>query len=192
MTLLVRIVPLLCAALVAAPPAARAQSATDLAAGTRVRVVEPAAGRIVGTIAGVRGDTLLVASRGGVHALPVSSIRTLQVSRGRPPRLASALEGGALGLLTGTAGAIGGILLADLTVNQDCEREEDPLLCLSTGQWVLLGVMIGAPMGAASGAVLGFAFPRERWRSIPVAAAPALTLHPRGGGVQVGITLRVP
>lgn len=192
MKILVPLTMFVCAALAAAPPAARAQSRAELAAGTRVRVAEHAARPLVGTVTQVRGDTLLVLARGEVHALPLSSIRSLQVSRGRPPRLASALEGGAIGLLSGAIGGAASLALPSLVVPDDCGREQDGLLCFSTGEWALLGVLLGAPLGAASGAVAGFVFPRERWRSITAGSAPALTGPPRAEGLQVGFSLRTP
>lgn len=187
-----RVSPLVCAALLAIAPAVRAQPADALSAGTRVRVSAPATGRLVGTITEVRRDTLLVLARGKVHALPVSSIRALQVSRGRPPRLASALEGGAIGLLTGAVGGAASLALPSLVVPDACDREGDGVLCFSTGEWALLGVVIGAPLGAASGAVAAFISPRERWRSVTARSAPALTVQPQAAGVRVGLSLTVP
>lgn len=187
-----RILPFACAALLGVPAAVRAQTVADLSAGTRVRVAAASTGRLVGTVAGVRGDTLLLMSREGVHALPLSTIRALQVSRGRPPRLAGAVEGGAIGLATGVAGGVAGALIADLALPDRCDTGESDLLCFSTGEWALIGAMVGAPFGAASGAVAGFVFPRERWRSVTAGAAPALRVQPRPSGVRVGLSFTTP
>jgi hypothetical protein len=184
--------PLVCAALLAVAPAVRAQSTDELSAGTRVRVAAPATGRLVGTITEVRRDTLLVLARGEVHALPISSIRTLQVSRGRPPRLASALEGGAIGLLTAAISGGGSLALASLVMPDSCDGEGGGVLCFSTGEWALVGVAIGAPLGAASGAVAGLIFPRERWRSVTARNARAVTVQPQAAGVRVGLSFTVP
>lgn len=192
MKVFTRIFPLWSAALLATAPAVQGQSTADLPAGTRVRVVEQATGRLVGTVTEVRRDTLLVLARGEVHALPISSIRTLQVSRGRPPRLASALEGGAIGLLTGAIGGAASLAIPSLVVPDACDREGDGVLCFSTGEWALVGVVIGAPLGAVSGAVAGFVFPRERWRSVTDRTTPAVTVHPEAAGVRVGLSLTVP
>lgn len=189
---LARIFPLLGAALLTVAPAVQGQSAADLPAGTRVRVAEPATGRLVGTVTEVRRDTLLVLARGEVHAVPISSIRTIQVSRGRPPRLASALEGGAIGLLTGAIGGAASLAIPSLLAPDACDREGDGVLCFSTGEWALVGVVIGAPLGAASGAVAGLIFPRERWRSVTPRTAPAVTVQPEAAGVRVGLSLTVP
>lgn len=175
-----------------AEPAVAQSSAADLAAGTRVRVVEPGSGRLVGTVSGVRGDTLLVVAGGREHTLSIPSIRSLQVSRGRSPRLASALEGGAIGLLTGAIGGAASLALPSLVVPDSCDREGDGVLCFSTGEWALVGVVIGAPLGAASGAVLRFVSPRERWRPIATLGAPTITLAPQATGLGVGLSLAVP
>lgn len=188
---LARIFPLVGAALLAITPAVQAQSIADLPAGTRVRVAEPAAGRLEGTVTEVRRDTLLVLARGEVHALPISSIRTLQVSRGRPSRGASALQGGAIGLLTGAIGGAASLAIPSLLVPDACDREGDGVLCFSTGEWALVGAVIGAPLGAASGALVGMISPRERWRSVTARAAPALTVQPQAAGVRVGLSLTV-
>jgi hypothetical protein len=188
-----RVVWVVCAALLAAPAAVQAQAAEELAAGTRVRVAAPATGRLVGTVSEVRGDTLLVLSRRGVHALPLSSVRTLQVSRGRPTRLASALEGGAAGLVLGVVSGAAGAVLGDLTISDDdCNGGEDDLLCFSTGQWALIGALAGAPLGVAYGAVAGFVFPRERWRSVGVGSAPVLAVQPSAAGVGISLSIPTP
>jgi hypothetical protein len=188
-----RVVWVVCAALLAVPAAVRAQVMEELAAGTRVRVAAPATGRLVGTVSEVRGDTLLVLSRGGVHALPLSSVRTLQVSRGRPTRLASALEGGAVGLVLGIAGGAAGAVLGDLTTSDEgCDGSEDDLLCFSTGESALIGAVVGAPLGVAYGAVAGFVFPQERWRSIGVLSAPVLAVQPSATGLGISLSIPAP
>jgi hypothetical protein len=193
MKVFARIFPLLSAALLAVAPAVQSQSAADLPTGTRVRVAEQAPGRLVGTVTEVRGDTLLVLARGQVHAVPFSSIRTIQVSRGRPPRLASALEGGAIGLLTGAIGGAASLAIPSLLVPDACDREGDGVLCFSTGEWALIGVVIGAPLGAASGAVAGFVFPRERWRRVePAGTTPRLSVHSGAGGLRIGFSVPTP
>lgn len=173
-----------------AGPAAAQSSAADLPGGTRVRVAEQTTGRLVGTVTEVRGDTLLVLARGEVHAVPISSIRTIQVSRGRPPRLASALEGGAIGLLTGAIGGAALLAIPSLLVPDACDREGDGVLCFSTAEWALVGVAIGAPLGAASGALVGFLSPRERWRRVERAGnAPRLSVQSGSGGLRIGFSV---
>jgi hypothetical protein len=194
-TVLSRVLPFLCAGLLALPSAARAQTA-DLAPGTRVRVVDAGTGRVVGTVSAVRGDTLVVVSGKGEGArevaLSVSSIRRLQVSRGRPSRPLSALHGAGIGAVSGSVGGLLGMTAANLRYGGSCDGTADDLLCFSTGESALIAVMIGAPMGAVSGAALGFLFPQERWRSISTRHAPAFTVAPAGDAVQLGLSLRVP
>jgi hypothetical protein len=164
----------------------------ELAPGTRVRVAEPVAGRLVGTVTGVQGDMLLLFSGQRVHSLPISSIRAVQVSGGFSSRPASAVRGGAVGLLTGAAGGAAAAVLAGLVMGDgECGGGGD-LLCFNTGEWALVGAMVGAPVGAVSGAAFGFAFPRERWRSIGSGAPPRLTLRSQSGGLRAGLTLSAP
>lgn len=194
--MLSRIVLLVCAALLAAPAALRAQPFSEFAPGARVRVVDPATGRTVGTVQSVAGDSLVVLSGKGEDARTVtfslSSIRTLQVSRGKPSRPVSALQGAALGLLTGAAGGVAGTTIGYLSTQDDCDGSEDDWMCFSFAESTLLGVIIGAPMGAAWGAVAGFVFPQERWRSITVVNPPVLTVNGSPDGVQLGLSITLP
>ncbi len=195
-TVLSRVLPFLCAGLLALPSAARAQTAADLSPGTRVRVVDAGTGRVVGTVSAVRGDTLVVVSGKGESArevaLSVSSIRRLQVSRGRPSRPLSALQGAGIGAVSGSVGGLLGITAANLRYRGPCDGTADDLMCFSTGEWALVAMMIGAPVGAAWGAALGFVFPQERWHSISTRHAPAFTVAPAGDAVRLGLSLRVP
>jgi|GEM_PF-5162903 len=195
-TILGRLASLLCVCLLALPSALRAQSVADLSPGTRVRVVDLGTGRIVGTVSAVRGDTLVVlAGKGdGAHevALSVSSIRQLQVSRGRPSRAVSALQGAGIGMVTGALGGVAGATIGGMQSVEECRSGEEHALCFSTGQWTLIGVMVGAPFGAAWGAAAGFLFPQERWSSLPIRNAPAITVAPSGDALRLGVSLSVP
>ncbi|HTE19006.1 MAG TPA: hypothetical protein VK689_11585 [Armatimonadota bacterium] len=195
-TLLSRTLPFLCAGvLLAAPLALRAQSAAGLAPGTRVRVVDHATGRTVGTVSEVRGDTLVVLAGRGERrrevTLSVSSLRRLQVSRGRPSRPVSALQLGALGLVSGTVGGLAGATLPSLLSGERCDRRVDDL-CFTTGESVAIGLLVGAPMGFALGAVAGFLFPQERWHSLSLPNAPVVTVSGHGDGVRLGLSIPLP
>jgi hypothetical protein len=195
-TLVSRSLPFLCAGLLlAAPQALRAQSAADLAPGTRVRIVDPASGRVVGTVAERRGDTLVVLSGQGDReravTLSVSSIRRLHVSRGTPSRPVSALQFGALGLVSGSVGGLVGATVPNFVSGERCDPRVDEL-CFTTGESVVLGLIAGAPMGLAIGAVAGFLFPQERWRSVSLQNAPTVTVSGRGDGVQLGLSIPLP
>jgi hypothetical protein len=181
-----------CAALLAAPAVLRAQTVAELAPGARVRVVDPATGRIVGTVESVAGDNLVVRSGKGAVTLSLSSIRSVQVSRGTPSRPVSALRGAALGLVTGAAGGVAGATIGHLSHQENCDGGADDWMCFTMAESALFGVIIGAPMGAAWGAVAGFVFPRERWRSITVANPPVLTVNGRPDGVQLGLSITFP
>lgn len=194
--MLSRVILFVCAALLAAPAALRAQTVAELAPGTRVRVVDPSTGRIVGTVESVAGDNLVVLSGKGedarTFALSLSSIRSVQVSRGTPSRPVSALQGAALGALTGAAGGVAGATIGHLSYQDDCDGGEDDWVCFSMAESALIGVIIGAPMGAAWGAALGFVFPQERWRSITVANPPVLTVNGSPDGVRLGLSITFP
>lgn len=147
---------------VLAPAAARGQSIDALPVGTRIRadvhtahasrvrriLAQPIAGRLVG----VRGDTLLLSVRDGADALliPRSALRDVHVSRGRPGRLASALRSAVVPALAG--GALRGVAVAVRP------RDGDP----SVGR----AALSGAASSAAVAALMGAAFPKERWRRL--------------------------
>jgi hypothetical protein len=63
-------------------------------------------------------------------------------------------------------------------------------LCFSTGEWALVGFVVGAPVGAASGAVARFLSPRERWRRVePVGNAPRLSVQSGTRGLRIGFSV---
>jgi hypothetical protein len=192
--MLCRALPLVCGCLLAFAPAASAQ-ARALSPGTRVRVADPGTPRFVGTISGWRGDTLLVATGSGgrarVHAVSLSTVRSIQVSRGRMPRHVSTLQGAAAGFVTGSIGGVGGLLIP--TLMDDCNpRNSEELLCFTPTEAVAIGLLLGACYGIPLGAVTGFLLPPERWNSVVVASPPTLALDARGGRVQLGLSFRVP
>ena len=144
---------------VLAPAAARAQPVDSIPIGTRIRAdlhtahvsrirrifAQPVAGQLVG----VRGDTVLLSVSAGADAvhIPRSALRDLHVSRGRPGRLASAMRSAAVPALV--SGALGGLSVAVR------RREGDP----SVGR----AALTSAASTAAIAAVMGAAFPKERW-----------------------------
>jgi hypothetical protein len=159
--------------LVATPVAGRAQALDSLAPDARVRVDLPATGRswrgrdqaqsVIGTLVGLRADTMLLAVRAGAVPvrIPLASTRAVFVTRGRPPRWQAAARGAVVPALMGAAlSAVSGSIR---------RRDGDPnpgRMALSSAAW-----------GAASGAVLGAWSPKERWRrlTVPSATSPALT-----------------
>ena len=110
-----------------------------------------------GTVASSTADTLHLAvpGTGGTLSIARSSIKRLDVSRGRPSRTASAIER-----------AFGGAIVGAITVALD----NDP----AGKRWPHYSrdwraAEEGAKWGAAFGAALGFIFPTERWRRVKLA-----------------------
>ncbi len=146
------------------PAAVRAQFPEDVQVGTRVRVWLPEAYAqeegparrqlLRGAVAAVGVDTLRLSIPGAYSALaiPRTSVRRLEVSRGYPSRAESALERAA-------GGAIGGAILWALM--NDPRRSGGPHY---RRDWRAAGV--GAAWGAGIGAGIGFLFPHEQWRRV--------------------------
>ena len=110
-----------------------------------------------GTVESATADTLRLTVPGtqGMLSVSRSSIRRLDVSRGRPSRAASALER-----------AFGGAIVGAISVALD----NDP----AGSRWPNYSrdwraAEEGAKWGAAFGAAVGFIFPSERWRRIRLA-----------------------
>ena len=154
---------LTCAALLvslAAP--AGAQLPDTVRPGVRVRMTMPDTVRqepltpsrqwLRGTVERVAADTLYlsVANAGGVLAIPRTSPRRLDVSRGVPSRPTSALR-------QGLSLALAGTLVATIT-----EHGGDPQ------RWSGDAALAGAGVGFGVGLVLGAAWPSERWRRVPL------------------------
>jgi hypothetical protein len=165
--LLPALVPLLLAA-----PVARAQSTSPsgtpfdgaVTAGARVRVTLPDSVRqgallphrqaVVGTVARVAGDTLVleVPSARGTLAVARGDLRALAVSRGVPGRAESALREG-LNLAIGVG-------LAFAIVRTSDDRDARPFR--SAGE----AALAGGAIGFGTGALLGAVRPSERWRAV--------------------------
>jgi hypothetical protein len=162
-------------AVIAAPAVAtavaRAQSASGVASGARIRIDLPTTERsrfgrervqsVVGMVEATRGDTVILMVRPGQPALgvPLTAATRLYVSRGRPPRWRAALAG---------AVAPAAVAAAMAAVSMSIHRKAgDP----SPGS----AAASGAAWAAASGAVIAAWSPRERWRRVAVARASALT-----------------
>lgn len=158
----------LLATLVAGGSAAHAQPGVPLGgavpAGARVRVVLPDSRRqapllprqqaVIGTVAAVVGDTLVLAVPGTAGGLRVdrADLRALAVSRGVPGRPESALR---QGVSTGVA-----LALAFLFLHTGDDAGYRPFR--SAGEAAALGGAAGFGIGAVFGAVS----PSERWRNV--------------------------
>ena len=150
--------------LLACPTGLTSAQLPELQSGTRVRVWVPEPymqeqgpwrrQQLRGTVASVTPDTLRVAVPGmeGTLAVARQSIRRLDISRGRPSRVASAIER-----------AFGFAIVGAISV----ALENDP----DSSEWPNYSrdrraAGEGAKWGAAFGAVVGFVLPTERWRRI--------------------------
>lgn len=107
-----------------------------------------------GTVASVAPDTLHLSVPGteGTLAVARQSIRRLDISRGRPSRVASAVE-------RAFAGAIVGAIT--VVLDNDPRGSEWPHY---SREW--RAAEEGAKWGAAIGAAIGFILPTERWRRV--------------------------
>lgn len=162
-----RLLSVALATLTLLPSVASAQFPERVQPGVRVRVWLPEAYQqeggpwrrqlLRGTVASVADDTLRLTVPGtaGTLAVPRLGIRRIDVSKGPPSRVASAVER-AIGF------AIGGAIVAAL--------ENDP----NSTEWpnyrrTWRAAEEGAKWGAALGAAVGFVFPTERWRRLHLA-----------------------
>lgn len=148
-----------------------AQSSTDLpvAPGTGVGVTVPDSARqepiaprtqqLRGEVAALSVDTLSlrVAGTGTLLAVPRSAVRRLDVSKGVPSRLQSAVEGAVGGAVIG---ALYAFALRQLGSDEWNGRSRTDVLA------------IGAAYGSATRLVFGALSPVERWRRISFPEQP--------------------
>ena len=148
--------------LLAAPRVVNAQFPAEVRPGTRVRVWIPEMPRqeegpnrrqlLRGTVESVDGSLRLrVPGTTGSLAIPRTAVRRLDVSRG-VSRGASMVE-------RAVGGAIGGAI--SFALLNDPRRRGGPHY---RTDWRAAGV--GAAWGGGIGAVVGFAFPYERWHRV--------------------------
>ena len=153
-------------ALVLVPVSAQAQLSDQVQSGARVRVWVPEPWlqdggpwkrqQLRGTVVSVGQDTLHLTVPGteGTIAVARESIRRLDVSRGRPSRVASAFER-----------AVGGAIVGAVATALQNNPHNDDWPNYSS-DWRAAGQ--GAIYGAAFGAAIGIIFPTERWRKVRV------------------------
>lgn len=147
-----------------------AQRSSDLSVGARVRIVAPSIRRerFVGRVEAMPADSIMLDTSRAQRRLgfdtnpvlvedfrrvtiPVSAIRSLEISRGRTRRRTTIL--GAL-IGAGSGAVLFGI--ADLP-------EINP-----TFKDFTEGFLVGSIVGAVAGGVIGFALGGERWDHLPV------------------------
>jgi hypothetical protein len=158
---------LIASALCCVTALADAQFPSDIQPGSRVRVFLPEAYRqatsptnrqaVRGVIESVSADTLRLTVPGAMGTLSVTSanIRRLEVSRGAPSRVVSAVE-------RAFSGAISGAVAAGVANDPDNSRWPS-----YRTDWAAAGA--GAAIGAGAGALVGLIFPNERWRRVRIA-----------------------
>jgi hypothetical protein len=178
---------LLCSALLLAwSHGAPAQVPRQLVPGARVRISESHSGAATtetGTLVAIRADTLVLQPEHRVDTLriPVGSVRTLEVSRGRKSRVGAGIGYGAL------VGVATGALVPLAVCGGDCGASS---VGNFTGLLVVGGAVLGAVAGSVVGGVIGAAHSGERWEQVPsdrwhLSVAP----RPRGG---VALAVSVP
>jgi hypothetical protein len=145
------------------------QEVRPLTPGARLRVTVPGVERMVGTVALVKPDTLvLLLERGSTPtAIPLTSIRAVEVSRGeRGGAWAGAKPGASIG------GALFGVasLLVVPATGTDPDEALGDIAILTFG---------GAVYGAAIGAVIGALTGSERWERTPLSNS-RVGISPRG------------
>ena len=129
------------------PPFVRAE---QLTAGTRVRVHSESHGRVIGHLARVSADSIVLRppEEGRLElALPVAAFSRVDISVGRRSRKG---RGALIGLLGGAAASYAAML-------KICEDA-----CVSS--WIVFAIPIGGVVaGAGIGAVIGSQIKTERW-----------------------------
>lgn len=148
--------------LTSTPSVVRGQVLDSIPPNARVRIELPAADRarfhrdraqsVVGTLAAVRADTLLLVVRpgGAPLRLPRAAVRSISISRGRPPRWRAALEGAVLPALITAA-----ISAAGTSIHRKAGQPSPAQAAISSAAWA-----------GGSAALFGAWSPKERWRVI--------------------------
>jgi len=154
-------------AVIVGTSAARAQFPADVQRGQRVRVWlpesypqmnSPAHRQLMrGIVDDVAADTLRLSVPGAVGslAIPRASIRRLDLSRGKPSRIASMLERGIGGAIV--TGLVFAATNAIYTSNDNFATQYD-------SNWD--AALAGAAWGGGLGAAIGLVWPTERWRRL--------------------------
>jgi hypothetical protein len=168
----IKIASLAAAIVLTAQVNALAQQATFVAPGARVRVSAPAvaAQRLEGIVARLDADTIVVRSDswGTDLAVPLGSVTALDLSRGRKSRaLKFGGIGAAIGAVVGTF-----LMIVDEGTSAPTVRitdEEPPAEWVARPVWQKVRYpLLSAAAGFGIGAIIGVAFPGERWEAVPL------------------------
>jgi len=177
--LIATLLTLACIAPAAAQAAAPASS--PVRPGAEVRVTSPSAsGRFVVQEMD-SGIVTLRDSSGLALRVPLASVTTLSVLRGRRPAGQRALRGAGVGF---AGGAVSGIILG--YVDGD-DRSNAFISFTAEEKAVAYGLLLGVGSGLV-GMVVGLASSGEQWESIPLEHVRAGVAS--DGGLAVGYTIR--
>lgn len=176
---------------VTAPCELNAQQDSTLAVGERVRISKrPRSAEygdpVTGSLTEIRRDTLVVQveSPNVFVFVPLSSVKKLEVSRGKKSRARTGA----------TVGFWGGALAGAVIVLASDEQSDGGLLDINPEELVgktAGGAVVGALIGAAVGAGIGALFKTDRWEEIPL---DELRIGPSPiapDGVSVSASLRL-
>jgi hypothetical protein len=162
----------------------------ELQPGARVRVMAPAVlgGKLEGTIAARRGDTLsILAGNVAPVDIPISALSRVEIYRGTS-RTAGAkkglLWGLALGLPAGVLTAAGDNKTWNRVKNGCDPAWQDCTLYTDVEQVMLMTAGSGA-IGAGIGALIG----RQRWETLQIPALPVVTVGPHGVLIETRVSL---
>jgi hypothetical protein len=157
-----------------------------LGVGSRVRLQAEGGLRLKGLVVATDAETLTLSLEGGAtRDVAWSSVRKIDVSRGRRSAGGGFLRGAGIGLAAGaTVGALAGALSGDDPPCQDCWFR------FSAGEKAAIdGVLLGG-VGTILGGVTGAVAPGERWER---AGEPKvrLTAQTDPSGRGAGLALRL-
>jgi hypothetical protein len=165
-----------------APLAAQQQPLTPPDSGARVRLLRTdARAPQTATLVTFARDTLLIQPSGccALDTVPLSGLRTLEVSRGKRASAEAVVGWMGFGLLTGAGvGAAAGKVY--------CNRSKNELCGLAMPEFM----MLGAGVGLVVGGVIGARHEKERWERIYPPPRAALWVVPQmDRTIAVGLML---
>ena len=177
------LIPTLLTLACTAPAAAQAAQSAEshVRPGAEVRVTSAtASGRFV--VREMDSETLTLRdSSGAAVRVPLATVTTLSVSRGRRSAGQGALRGAGLGF---AGGAVAGIILGYV----DGDDPPDTWFSYTSEEKALMyGLLLGVGSGAV-GMVVGLASPGEQWESVPLERVRAGVAS--DGGLAVAYSIR--
>ena len=145
--------------------------------GSRVRLVTDRGAMVGNVLAWEEGRVSVLTGGDQTQVVPASSIRRVELSRGRKrPILKNALVG------AGVGAAIYGLM----PLESPCPPGVQPSLngCETHGSWAAMGAWAGAVVGTVVGAVRRV----DRWENVP-AARFRIGIAPVSGGAAAAVTI---